>query len=58
MYLDAFRGQKMAVSDSPELELQVIVSCLAWMLGSKFGVSGRTVCYLPESFNCICTEYI
>lgn len=31
---DACEGQK--VSNSPELEIQVVVGCLMWILGIKF----------------------
>ena len=40
MYLEAFRGQKMAAaSDPPDLELQVVVKCLAYVLVNKLGAS-------------------
>lgn len=38
-------GQKGAV-DSPDLELQVIVSVLMWVLGTKFGFSASLVLIL------------
>lgn len=41
--IGAHRGQKM-VSDVLELELQIVVSCLDWMLGTELGSSSKAVC--------------
>lgn len=35
-----YRGQKGA-PDLPDLELQVVISCLMWVLGTEFGFSER-----------------
>ena len=40
----AFRGQSMRFS--PELELQVVVSHLMWMLGTKLRSSGKAAMLL------------
>ena len=42
MYVVVYGGQKK-VLESLELELQVIVSHLMWVLGTKFQSSGRGV---------------
>jgi hypothetical protein len=35
------RGGQTRISDFLELELQVVVSCLKWMLGAKLESFGR-----------------
>ena len=35
MFTEAFRGQKRE-SDPLEVELQAVISCLTWVLGTKF----------------------
>lgn len=42
LWADACSGQKMG-SDALELKLQLVVSCLMWVLGAEIGSSARTV---------------
>lgn len=42
MCVGACRGQ-IRVVDSLELELQEVMSCMLWVLGTEFWSSGRTV---------------
>ena len=37
------RGQKWVSDTPPEMELQVVVTCLQWVLGMKLGSSARRV---------------
>ena len=41
VHLGACQGQKMEL-EPWELELQVLVSCLIWVLGTEFSFYGRT----------------
>lgn len=47
--MSACGGQKRVSSDSLEQELQVIVSCLVWVLGTEFRSSRRAVMLLTAA---------
>lgn len=47
VHVEAYRGQRR-VSDPLELELQVVVSCLRWMLGTEPMCSARAVSTLSH----------
>lgn len=47
LFLGAYGGQKM-VLDLLEWDLQVVVSCLMWVLGAKLRPSARTTCVLKH----------
>lgn len=40
--------QRLEMLHSLEMELQLVVSCLAWALGIKFKSSGKVVCTMAE----------
>lgn len=48
VHIGAQKGQKV-VSGSLQLELEAVVSCLTWLLGTKLSFSGRAASTRPQS---------